>query len=322
MSNNRMSPPKCSHILMHNYAPLVGDAAIVVRAGLTTVKIKQRVLARNSEVFTRICKHAGSKTVVVLDDDPTDLVCYIDKMRASQGRKKAPITVGAVASLFRMGRKYEHQIMFREMATRVAKEFPFTLKKFDAATVAPFTVIMWTPGIEFDLIALAEKYGLATALPTLMYRVCRQYDPEERHAGIRRPDGTIAKLSTDHQLMCAIGEYRLQVAQGMYTLCWLYNDLIPMPGCISDEVCKAFILQTQLEVYCRGVRALERWEAKWIGGMCPACEHQAQVLVESGRKEVWMRLPDYFNLRTWRDAIRWQRQCSKASGPEVVVEYE
>ncbi|KAF8068626.1 hypothetical protein FPV67DRAFT_1668702 [Lyophyllum atratum] len=296
---NAMSPALCAQVLMHNRAPLVGEADIVVRTGLTTVTIKQRVLARESTVFTRICKYAGSATSIVLDDDPIDLVRYINKIRAGKRGAKKPISVEALASLLRMGRKYVHEAMLREMATRVAREFPTTLEKWDSARSAPFTAIAWTAGIEFDLIALAETYELQTALPALLYRVCRRYSSEDRYEGIRRADGSIAVLSTRHQLMCSIAE-----------------------RCLSSEVCQTFRLRTAVGIGRGAVRALERWDAKWTGAMCAECERRARGMVESGRQEVWKKLPGYFNLRSWQNAIACQREFSNAAGPEPVVKYE
>ncbi|KAF8054270.1 hypothetical protein FPV67DRAFT_1460963 [Lyophyllum atratum] len=129
------------------------------------IGVYRQCFPRGSAVFRDLFKNAplrppASFTVIALNDESEDVLRYIDKVYNVDAVPHTPITLDVLGSLLEMGRKYDDNGVFNEMSCIVAKEFPRTLKEWDAAAKAPFTAISWTAGVEFDLITLANTFDL------------------------------------------------------------------------------------------------------------------------------------------------------------------
>ncbi|KAF8054601.1 hypothetical protein FPV67DRAFT_1460747 [Lyophyllum atratum] len=319
-------------------ATLNWERNFILRAGLRAVHVDEKVLSRGSAVFRDLFKNAplrppASFTVIALNDESEDVLRYIDKVYNVDAVPHTPITLDVLGSLLEMGRKYDDNGVFNEMSCIVAKEFPRTLKEWDAAAKAPFTAISWTAGVEFDLITLANTFDLFTALPSLWYRICCNFTPgtyhepcvfadglwrtqAQRRDGVKRSNGYTARLTNKQQLLCAVGEHRLAVAERTYTLKWLDLGEIPVSGCRTVKRCQAFVLRTGVEVVGRGrpIAALAGWNDNWNGNMCAKCQRHAKKTHDWGRREVWKRLPRYFDLYKWKDAAEWQKELVSPTG--------
>ncbi|KAF8073361.1 hypothetical protein FPV67DRAFT_1446335 [Lyophyllum atratum] len=201
-----------------NLAPLTfPDGNILLRSGPTTVTVHQGVLAYHSVVFRNIIKDQPKRvgpqpflTTVVVEDRSDDLLRYINAVYGINSCSTAPISLQELGSLLRMGRKYAHVGMFEDMSSRVATQYPASLKAWDSANNRLFASIADTRGMEFDLVNLAIANDLYSALPSLLYRICRVYTPAQRQEGVVRADGTKAMLSTEYQLKCAVDCFDLQ----------------------------------------------------------------------------------------------------------------
>ncbi|KAF8058967.1 hypothetical protein FPV67DRAFT_1675812 [Lyophyllum atratum] len=299
-------PSKNTPMLPLTLCPLSSARNIIVRAGSVAVQVDEDVFVRGSDVLGPILRNSprrppGALTVLVLSDDGQDLLRYVDHVYNFAPR--TPIALDVLRSLFYMGRKYDPSL-FDAMSLIVATEFPPDLTQWDVACVAPFKVITWTAGIEFDLLDFAYEFDLYTAKPTLLYRICCIYSLGDRLSGIRRSNGTQARLTTKQQQVCTVAIHRLLITQRLFTLRWLHRGQIPVEGCGTTDVCQEFVAQTLIEVEHsdRPIRALQMWDASWNDRMCSACERHAKNLHFSGRREVWKGLPAHFDLRRWREA--------------------
>lgn len=123
------------------------------------------------------------------------------------------------------------------------------------------------------------------------------------HGGIRRDDGTLAKLCRNDLSSVAGAKRVLRSWQRDCTFAWAAGNLLPTTHCMSSQRCRwvcrivwAFISRTDnpvltLDVLPRSIRS----------ALCARCGGRAERLEKSAHRRVWGRLPGLFLDEGWVD---------------------
>jgi len=118
-----------------------------------------------------------------------------------------------IAALVRLGRKYDFRKLLDAAVEVVMAETPTTLEEYLAKIPHVFKSIIGYRGLDYDILDLATKNNIRSALPCAYYRVVRKYRLSELFDGVLRDDGTVASLAPAEQRQCNISRARLIAKQ-------------------------------------------------------------------------------------------------------------
>lgn len=140
-----------------------------------------------------------------------------------------------------------------------------------------------------------------SALPT-----CTQ---DALRAGIRRKDGTIARIAVADILTCVIGKEKVLAAQATHVFSWSHDESIPVDTCEQRKTCRAS-LQAFVTLACSfpsHATPLSNWDPAWCEQLCSLCSSHAQHAHSTGRRCLWEKLPGFFELSDWETLQEMQR---------------
>ncbi|KAJ6519077.1 hypothetical protein C8R45DRAFT_1085135 [Mycena sanguinolenta] len=284
------------------------DGNVVLQAGNTQFRVHWGVLALHSSVFRGMQglpqppdqPSVDGCPVVELSDNPADVDYLLKALYIPAFHCKKLLSVPILGAFLRLGRKYEFKYLFDSAVARLTSECPATLKEYDA--LGKLKTIEWYSGVDLDLIALASGNNIFTALPCAYYRAVEQFTLTELFDGIRRKDGTLARLLSLDFRRCVVARERLlskQFQEG-YTFGWTRelggSDTCTdsMKCCAMRENCPRAFLDTTL------IGALLTWKAL-SAELCPACTRHAKEAMDAGRSKMWDDLPGIFDLPPWTE---------------------
>ncbi|KAJ7164769.1 hypothetical protein C8R43DRAFT_988349 [Mycena crocata] len=215
-----------------------------------------------------------------------------------------------IASMLRLGRKYDIPSFRNDAISRIHHEFPTRLAVWDRQTgTGLFEKIQSTTGVLVDLLNLAYENGIYTSIPALAFRCLHTYSLERLFEGIDRGDGSRAIIPDGTKIILALALERIQVFQKS-NIEWLKDDeIIPSSACKSRTKCiKEQALMVRIECLDKKVDltyTAHTWSkagaGKWTNRLCHSCEDAAKGPHDAGRKKAWNQLPTFFGLPGWND---------------------
>ncbi|KAJ7188686.1 hypothetical protein C8R46DRAFT_1341379 [Mycena filopes] len=288
------------------------DGSVVLQAENTQFRVHWSILGVNSSFFRDMQglpqppdeASVDGCPVVVLHDAVLDVEHLLKVLYDPTFLLQESLPFPVVASLVRLGKKYDFRSLFDSAVARFTFENPSTLAEYDlrfknqaggTPRITPY------PGIRYDMLALARENNILSALPCCYLRA--MFMPTASYFdGIARGDGTRASLASIDQRRCIIGSERLRAIQFKpgYTCAWLhkwdYDE-----DCIDPSKCtrtRANALQNYL--YGRGnVWALTT--TRQDTHLCAACSVHCKESIEMGKERVWAELPAFFDLPPWAE---------------------
>ncbi|TFK22935.1 hypothetical protein FA15DRAFT_671032 [Coprinopsis marcescibilis] len=292
------------------------DGSVVLQAENVQFRVHRTILARNSGIFRDLFMVPQPKgepsledcPIVLLPDSAEDvkhmLVSLYDRSYSST--EAMPFKVAA--AMIRMGRKYDIPHLLNGGLNRLISEFPSKLAEWEKLP-PHYTHLVQEEGLLFDIVNLALENNIQAILPAAYY-LCVQ-DLNDLLSGIKRSDGSIARLPSDVQRTCIIGRERILQSQSQYTFAWV--ELMgtgEQVDCSLPQVCTEIGNQLTKEIWIPlpdVSRTLEKWSSfislfpEMTDRACPNCREDARAIHESGRQRVWDMLPTFFDLPDWAD---------------------
>ncbi|KAJ6487702.1 hypothetical protein C8R45DRAFT_994060 [Mycena sanguinolenta] len=215
-----------------------------------------------------------------------------------------------VASMLRLGRKYDIPAAKDDASSRLHAEFPAEFQAWNSRDEFLTTIEDHSPSIYLDLLNLSYECGVYSCIPTLGLECLVNHSLDTLVAGILRSDGSRAILTSDIKLTLAIAAERI-VGFQKKALVWLEGDaIIPHKSCRTHKTCieqkmdihhmAAWKLKDQNLVH--DVRfTIHPWDPDWSGKLCDVCEEAAKDYYENSRHKGWELLPTFFGLGKWKD---------------------
>ncbi|KAF8989036.1 hypothetical protein BDQ17DRAFT_1257290 [Cyathus striatus] len=290
------------------------DGNIILQAEYTQFKVHRSILSRNSTVFRDMFSFPQPPSTPSIEDcplihlpdsakDAQNLLSLLyDNLSACNSRSELPFSV--LASMLRLGRKYEIHSLRDEAAHRLRQEYPKTLQAWTSTCRNDFTSgIAETEHCIFDTLNLALEASLRTVLPAAYYE-CLLEEVVKIMFGIKLGDSnTLSRLLPESQAVCILARDKILNALPKYTLSYLDDrKTIPCRSCISTVQC----ISARAELICKlwkpapNIRlALFEWSDVLGKGLCGNCFEEAKKHHAEGRKKMWDNLPSFFGLLSW-----------------------
>ncbi|KAF7315143.1 BTB domain-containing protein [Mycena indigotica] len=297
------------------------DGSLVLQAATTQFRVHWSVLSSHSSVFKDMHGIPQPATpgpmvencpLIQLHDDPQDVenvlrVLYDPTLLLLQ---KAP-QFTLVASLVRMGRKYNFVNLWKVGVSLLEAEIPTSLAQFDALRRNKLkTGIVDYPGLYMDILTLVRDNQIYTLQPGAYYVVLKKYSKEELLDGISRPDGITSQLSPADLRQCLLSTEKILKAQFQpgYALSLLADIPAPMNlNCTSNCSSKNSCTELRLMELKRSALSLvlippvfsEQIIAQTYRSFCQYCRDEILLLRANGRQKGWNDLPGFFGLPPW-----------------------
>ncbi|KAJ7185846.1 hypothetical protein C8R46DRAFT_387584 [Mycena filopes] len=291
---------------------------IILQAESTQFRVNRDVLARQSSVFKdmfSVPQPPDEPTIegcpiVHVSDTARDWELLLDVLyHPFQSSISRPVAV--VASMLRLGRKYDIPESREDALSRLHYEYPTSLEAW--VEVPPkLSKIQPQKAVQIDLLNLVIECGVQSCVPTLGF-ACLNYNLETLIAGVKRDDGSTATLSVGLWLKLVVALVRILFYQRQ-SLAWLKEDgIVPHTSCKLRKACerqKRAINQSVFWAHDGDDRRHETsyiidvWDhVNWSGKLCEVCETGAKDHYEAARQKGWELLPTFFGLPEWKDLI-------------------
>ncbi|KAG6896950.1 hypothetical protein C0992_005105 [Termitomyces sp. T32_za158] len=145
-------------------------------------------------------------------------------------------------------------------------------------------------------IALAQSTNVPTILPYLYYLLARTSSPR------RFLSHSPTSISWHQKTLILIGRTHLHAAELSLSHAFLIA-FEASPSCLAPNACRAsrgpMVEWALLCTTGRGPEPLRPWERWERLGVCDRCVGHAKGRHERGRREVWDRLPGFFEMGSW-----------------------
>ncbi|KAJ6589882.1 hypothetical protein DFH09DRAFT_1140349 [Mycena vulgaris] len=294
------------------------DGSVVLQADNTQFRVHWSVLAMHSSFFRDMQKlpqppdqpSVDGCPVVELPDAVVDVEELLKALYNPALFNEITLPFQTIASLVRLGRKYDFKDLLRMAVQRLHTECPSSLAKYDAMFAEGSELqdaIENYPGLYFEIINLARENSIFSILPCAYYCAIVLYPITSIFDGLPREDGTRVTLSpTDHRA-CIIGREKLMLTQWEpdKTLGWCAGNS-DINGCHDPSMCgtkkstvfRSLVLKSANSALSHSSN-LKKLSAAMR--MCPPCTEQVNQTMVEGRKKTWEALPSFFDLPPWSE---------------------
>ncbi|KAF5322957.1 hypothetical protein D9611_009368 [Ephemerocybe angulata] len=281
------------------------DGNIVLQAGNVQFKVHKGFLARHSTIFETILSmpHTDDEPtveecpVLKVHDEPEDIKNMLTAIYDKDHDTLSPLPFRVVASLVRLGKKYEMDSILRMGIARLKKEFPVHLFpwNFDRKLQAGASRIegINTPAALVALIELALECDVLWVLPSAYYRCCMDMEATlfggEAHQRLLEYQGKLAEAMSAE--LIENSKCTSKFAEGR-------DDSVPDPGrCASGLwALKPNVRLTDMTPHRRSDLLKEE--------LCNPCIERIVRMSQKAMEEQWKNLPLFFDLPTWEELKR------------------
>ncbi|KAJ7017172.1 hypothetical protein C8F04DRAFT_1054517 [Mycena alexandri] len=296
---------KRTELVSSTTAPLVrskiwkpyGD--IILQAESTQFRVTRDILAEQSSVFRdmfSVPQPLNEPTIegcpiVHVSDTAKDWELFLEILyNPFQSTVSRPYAV--VASMLRLGKKYDMPAPKDDALRRIHAEFPATLELYDEK----LATIDDEDDLYVHLLNLLYECRVYSAIP-LLGLTCLSNE---------RLESLALAVSRDTFVTLAIALERLLNFQSEKRLSWLHgNALIPHKSCNSRKACA-----NQQMAINHSINGKEKypfhlhyvigdWHPEWSGKFCEVCEAAAREHYAASRQKGWELLPTFFGLPKW-----------------------
>ncbi|KAJ7108756.1 hypothetical protein C8R44DRAFT_714111 [Mycena epipterygia] len=287
---------------------------IILQAESTLFRVNRDVLAKHSSVFSDMFSVPQPSNqpmvegcpVVHVSDTAKDWELLLEVLYNSFKFATTLPSFAVVASLLRLGRKYDIPEVKQDALSRIHYEFPSDLETWTAIGDGD-TKIECHVGIYVDLLNLAYECGIYSSIPTLALTCLQTHNLETLLTSVPRADGSCVNLPDATKLTLAIALERILVFQ-RESLAWMDGDaVIPHTSCASPVACtqeKMFLNHTvawRVKDKIDLTYTIDGWDALWSDKLCDVCEEAAMDNYNTSREKGWELLPSFFGLPGWKD---------------------
>ncbi|KAJ7682913.1 hypothetical protein B0H17DRAFT_1333540 [Mycena rosella] len=323
----------CSHLMAETDAPAAkrqrtedspitradlwhDDGSVVLQAEGIQFRVNWSVLSMHSSFFRDMRglpqppdqPSIEGCPVIQLTDSSTDLKHLLNALYDPLVFKEKGLAFEFIAAVVRLGRKYDFKDLFAAAVERLTHENPTTLEAYDQlisidgpdSFIYKPTQILAHSSLVFDTITLARENQLFAVLPCAYIRALLFNDQEQILDGISSSIrvGPPVKLPFMDQRVCILGLEKILKAQWQEN--WLFHS--KAAGCTANSRCAARKLAILQSWVTHAVMILVPTGGGSLNvGLCNTCESQYMEAIAEGRKELWEKLPSFFDLPPWNE---------------------
>ncbi|KAJ7188684.1 hypothetical protein C8R46DRAFT_934712 [Mycena filopes] len=293
------------------------DGSVVLQAENTQFRVHWSILGLSSPFFRDMQglpqpidqPSTDGCPIVQLSDTAVDVQFLLEALYTPTFLAEAALPFAAVASLIRLGRKYEFRDLFNSALGRLTFENPTSLEEYRALPSQQVgewkhytpTRIIPCASLCFDTVTLAIENNLWSILPCACLRLVLWNDAHGLFDGFSTEDGTITSLSLVHLRRCIAGREQLLTMQCKpgYILRslqnWQHAKCARPTKCPLDR-------DTYITIYLETIGILtEEMLVPLRGSLCTPCFQGAEKLISAGWKKMWEELPGVFDLPPWAE---------------------
>ncbi|KAJ7185874.1 hypothetical protein C8R46DRAFT_982696 [Mycena filopes] len=268
---------------------------IILQAESTQFRVSRDILAAQSSVFRDmfgVPQPPNEPTIegcpiVHVSDTAQDWELLFEVLYDPfQSTVSRPYAV--VASMLRLGKKYEMLGPKEDALRRIHAEFPTSLAKYNSDG---WSVITDERDLGLHLLNLAYECGVYSAVPALGLICLANHTLASLATAVPRETFVTLAVAFEKSV-----EFGLQKQMS-----WLHG-LIPHKSCKSRRECleeQRAINITRTTLSQSGFTP-QPWNNEW-DQFCNLCEETAKAHYEAGRQKGWELLPSFFGLGTWED---------------------
>ncbi|KDR86000.1 hypothetical protein GALMADRAFT_235186 [Galerina marginata CBS 339.88] len=208
-----------------------------------------------------------------------------------------------LASMLRLGRKYQFDDMQAQALRRIRRELPDSLAGWDENFSDGAKGLVIESDHEIDLVNILVEMGIQSLLPMAYFLCIKSLAPVDILRGYTRDDDSTCRLSTETiEKLILARDLICKAILGQFE--WAKTpSSIPTPGCYKRYQCEGIrsnVFETLAADNVPG-RALLHPD-KFTGGVfCASCFGEIRRIYEAGRVHIWDNLPTYFELPNWQD---------------------
>ncbi|KII84011.1 hypothetical protein PLICRDRAFT_436297 [Plicaturopsis crispa FD-325 SS-3] len=277
------------------------DGSIVLEAEHTRFRVHHTLLALNSPIFEDMLNIGAPRgednvddcPLVILHDSAQDLESLLRALydrRYFDPEEKQSLSV--IASLLRLGKKYEIKHLYDKALKFLTDDYPDTLKGWDARTHR----ISRHTGFAFDVINLAREFDIHSICPAVFFDCVLHHDAGVILDGIPDPNSSQGhKLSHYDQKLVLFGMTNMLRWSTATAFQWGAEDITTFGEC-QDKNCRPE-LKNIFDTFISDVayfRGLPRWNVHWEYGLCAPCIMRAKQRHNDARTDFWRCLPRQF----------------------------
>ncbi|KAF7315147.1 BTB domain-containing protein [Mycena indigotica] len=287
------------------------DGSVVLQAANIQFRVHFGLLAAQSTVFSDMyampqpeeqSELVDGCPLLEVQDDPQDVKNLLSVLYTPALLLQTPLPLSFVASLLRLGAKYEFRDLLVVAVKWIHRQFPSTLEDFLARKDST-NPIASSPGLLFDVLELATEHDIQCSLPCIYYDIM-QTPKREWVDGLIRP----SRLRTADLRTCLVGFDKLSQAQFQdgYVFSWMHKRP-STENCLSLRVCSeerrnCLRRYNSQEQRCSFITSFNVDRPRnQLSKYCSPCQQEIGDLLDAGRRKGWEDLPGVFGLPAWRD---------------------
>ncbi|KAL6308622.1 hypothetical protein BKA93DRAFT_763419 [Sparassis latifolia] len=285
------------------------DGNIVLVATNTAFRVHAGLLSRASPVFRElfvdfedvVSEQMDDCPLVRLDDFAEDLAALLSVIyggNGSFGPNVSRVQFSFVASLIRLGHKYQIIGLRDDAVARLKTCFPSKFEEwdnFEKLRSSSMTMEKTDAITAVNLARLTENHSI---LPVALYGCCL-LDTDTILFGTCRKDGSVERLSPEDTRNCIEGQRRLLRAN-RNALTWVFDAKKGSMDCELRESCSKILRTLPKTAHIEGIladwQALHPWTVHLDMNLCGSCIKMLETKDLEARRELWVQLPSYMGV--------------------------
>ncbi|CAA7266005.1 unnamed protein product [Cyclocybe aegerita] len=302
------------------------DGNVILQAEDVQFRVHRSMLVRHSPIFRDMFSIPQPQNpqdsdpdgcpVIVLSDSADDvgqvLAIFYDNYRFLDLREK--LSIGAIAAMLRMGKKYDIAYLRDDALKRLRHDFPITLPDWEASyngsSPIDYTTLSDYAKTVAAIISLGREHDIQSILPGAFLHYTNRATLEE----ILAEDNN--NLPQEACTQCVIGRDKFLRRVHSTLLSWFrLPTFMPISTCSNIAVCplkKQALFRGLCDSLWMGEGGKVRWDftdcipgraAKTIKILCPSCATSISRCYRDSRNKLWEELPSFFGLLGW-DQLR------------------
>ncbi|KDR86011.1 hypothetical protein GALMADRAFT_235199 [Galerina marginata CBS 339.88] len=296
------------------------DGNVILQAENTQFRVYRGILSRNSQVFRDMFSLPQPEKetlfegcpLVHVSDAPKDWenIFSILYDHNTSYVSTSTLALPLLASMLRIGKKYEFDNLQSLALERIRKELPDSLDGWDEQT----TALGGDGGLivesdwEIDLINILLETGFQTLLPMAYFIGVASLGPAQVFRGLTHDNGTIACLSAESIENMTIARQAISTAIMTHEFSWTTStrsqSAIPTAACQRKAKCESHrsaVLAELVPGPTPYTALTSPVEDRVLELYCDSCAAEIKKIYEAGREVIWDNLPSYFGLPKWED---------------------
>ncbi|KAK6992709.1 hypothetical protein R3P38DRAFT_3289102 [Favolaschia claudopus] len=294
---------------------------MVLQAESTQFRVNRDVLAGQSPVFSDMLSLPQPSN----DSEPTIEGCPVVHLFDSAKdwelllgmlydpfKYEDALPLDLIASMLRLGRKYEMKTVKQNAVARIRYEYPTRLDSWERVETHTTKILLPEGDGHLNVFKLAYECDVLPSLPILAFLCVNNIDTEALLMDeIQDSKGSCIVLPDYLKVKLAIASERVRQFQRQH-FGWLEDGaVIPDTECRVPTKCtsqrqKTFCMLALGDAHLewpgeRRFYALTFWRSEWSDGFCRACGMTAKEAYKSKLPAAWAALPSFFGMPEWKD---------------------